>query len=201
MRNVQSRAGQFRKLHIARHANGFRRCWHSAQTESRGSYAFAHHCAVSQRGVLRMFNHRKIQRATIIHHQPRQTCGGDRFAVVGNGHDAGFFHCRNFGHRFALASHAGCADRPHPCCANHPCFVYDVSRDRRIVMHRFRIGHAANRCKAAARGGLCAGFNRLRRFLSRLAQVHVKIDESRRHNHSRSVKNFSVFHRRKFAGR
>ena len=113
MRDVQPRAGQFGELHVAGDADGFRRSRHAAQAEARGRDSFAHHRAGGQRNVFGVFDHGKIQRAAIIHHLTSQFGGGDGFAVIADGDDAGFLHGGNFRDGFAFAADAGGADGPH----------------------------------------------------------------------------------------
>jgi hypothetical protein len=55
--------------------------------------------------------------------------------------------------------------------------------DGGVVQRRFGVGHGDDRGESSERGGAGAGFDRLRLFVSRLAEVGVQVDEAR-HDHA-----------------
>src|SRR5262249_52084157 len=57
----------------------------------------------------------------------------------------------------------------------------DVVSDRPVVVHGLGVGHAADRREAAGRGRSRARRDRFLVLVTRLAQVHVHVDESRTH--------------------
>ena len=85
MGDVQTRAGKFGELNVARDTNRFGRGRHATQTEASGRDAFAHYSTCSERNVFGMFDDRKIERAAVIHDLARKACSGDGLAVIGDG--------------------------------------------------------------------------------------------------------------------
>ena len=54
----------------------------------------------------------------------------------------------------------------------------DILGDRGVVVHRIGVRHAGDRREAAGRRGARPGLDRLLVFVSRLAQMHVHVDEA-----------------------
>ncbi len=61
-------------------------------------------------------------------------------------------------------------------------FLEDVFGDARVVVHRHGVRHAGHGCEAAGHGRRRPGCHGLLVLLSRLAQVHVHVDEARTDN-------------------
>ena len=190
MRNVQPRTGERRHFHVAPHADRFRLRRNSFQSELDRLRSFAHHAAGEERRILAVIDHRKIERAAIIHHLPHQSRRCDGLAVVAHGDDSGILHRGDFRERFAFASHRSRADRPHAHARRRRGAFHDSARHRGIVVHRLRVRHAADGRESAARRRARARLDRFGHFLARLAQVAVKIDEAGRDDQALRVENF-----------
>ena len=100
-----------------------------------------------------MLDHGNVERAAIVHDLTREFCGGDGFAVVGNGDDAGFFHGGDFGDGFAFAADAGGADGPDANAGGGFGAIENEARDAGVVVDGFGVGHAADGGESAARCG------------------------------------------------
>src|SRR5580658_5751459 len=140
-----------------------------------------------------MFDDGNIERAAIFHHLASEFGGGDGFAVIGNGDDAGFFHGGDFGDGFAFAADACGADGPDANAAGGFGAVENEARDAGVVVDGFRVGHAADGGEAAARRGTSAGFDGFGGFLARFAQMRVKIDEAGSDDQATGVEDFGIF--------
>ena len=188
MSDMQPCAGQFRELHVARHAHRFGGRRHSAETEPQRSHALAHHRAARERNIFRVFNHRQIERPAIIHHLPRELGRRDGLPVVGNRYDARLFHSGNLCNRLAPAPDRGRANGPHAHRSRCLGAVQNEPRHRSIVIHRICVRHRAYDREAASRRRARSRLDGFRRFLARLAQVRMQVDKSRRNHEARGVK-------------
>ncbi len=154
--------------------------------------AFAHHAAGEKRRIFAVVDHRQIERAAVIHHLAHQARGGDGLAIVADGDDSGVLHRGDFGERFAFAADRGRADRPDAHAGCRGGAFDDAARDGGVVVHRLRIGHAADGRESAARRGARAGLDGFGHFLAGLAQMAVEVDEAGRDDQAFGVENFRV---------
>jgi hypothetical protein len=67
-------------------------------------------------------------------------------------------------------------------------FLDDVAGDGGVVVHRRRIRHRTNRRESTRGRGARPALDGFRVLESRLAQVHMHVDETRRDDQSRRVK-------------
>src|SRR5581483_9190315 len=68
----------------------------------------------------------------------------------------------------------------------------NVAGDRRIIVHRERIGHRADRREAPGGGSARAGLHGFGVFHPRLPQVHVHIDETGRYDEAGGVQDLGA---------
>ena len=148
-----------------------------------------------------MFDHRKIQRAAIIHNLASEFSGGDGFAIVRDRHDARFAHGSNIGNGFAFAANAGGADGPDADMTVGLGAVNDETGDRSVIVDWFRVGHAADGGEASTSGGQRSRFDSFGIFLARLAQVHMHVNESGSDDEAGGVEYFRTVCFREFASR
>ena len=90
-------------------------------------------------------------------------------------------------------------DRPNRKNIREACtlglFDHKAS-DCGAVVYRIRVGHGADSCESAGYSGRGAARNRLFVFVTRFAQMHVHVDETRRDNQSGCIKDFNIIRNR-----
>ena len=192
MRDVQARSSKLGELHVAGYADRFGGGGHSGKAKTRGGHTLAHNRTGSERNILSVLDHRKIERAAILHHLACEFCGGDRFAVVGDGDDAGLLHGRDFREGLAFATDACRADGPHVNAGRDFSAIKNEARDAGAVVHRFGVGHTADGGEPSASRGARAGFDGLGGFLAGLAKMRVKIDKAGSDDEPGGIEDFRV---------
>src|SRR5580704_1658639 len=115
-----------------------------------------------------MFDHRKVQRAAVIHDLASEFRGGDGLAVVRNGHDSRVAHGSDVRDVFALAANAGGADGPDSDMAKGFSAIDDEARYGSVVVDGPGVGHTADGGEAAACGRMRPSFDRFGVFLAGL---------------------------------
>ncbi len=110
-------------------------------------------------------------------HQKRRRHGT---AIVGERHAAGSFLFAELGELLPFRAERHCADRIHARQSRFGGFLEDELGDAGVVVDRFGVRHAGDGGESAGDGRSRAGGDRLLVFLTRLAQVHVNIDQPRR---------------------
>ena len=134
-------------------------------------------------GVFRVLNHHQpnfgSQRQRFAHDLVVQ----NRLAVIAQRHCASFLQCAIVAELFAQAPQCRRRHRKH---VDHRAalLVLHPSRHCRRVVDRPRIRHRADGSKSARRRRRRSAGNVLLMRLSRLAQVHMQVDEARSHNQS-----------------
>ena len=67
------------------------------------------------------------------------------------------------------------------------------SRYGRVVVHRIRVGHRADRRESSGYRGRRAARDRFFIFVARLAEVNMHVYETRRDDQSSSIENLGAF--------
>ena len=152
-----------------------------------------HVAARTQIQVLAVVNHREIERLGQLHGAAHHARIHYRAAVIRDSHDACVLHGADGGELFAGAV---LGDRPDGEDVHHGVLagaLDDVAGDGGIIVHRQRVGHAADGGEAAGRRGAGAGLDGFGMLDARLAQMHVHVDQPGRHHQSGGIEYLGTF--------
>ena len=180
MAEMDALAFRFRNKNVARNHDLLGGTGDSRQTELGGNKAFIHHAVADKVLILAVAHDEQTEMVGILHRQTEKVRVRYRLSVVGNRDDARFLHPADFRHFNARQPLGDRADRIDAHAASLRLRLFDdVARHSRVVVGRLRVGHAANRGKAAVRRRTRAGNDILFIFLTRIAQMAVHIDQAR----------------------
>src|SRR5207253_1338363 len=70
--------------------------------------------------------------------------------------------------------------------------LHDVAGDESAIVHRLRVGHAADRGEPTGGGRAGAALDSLRMLETGLAQMNMNIDEARRYDKARGVEHLGL---------
>ncbi len=124
-----------------------------------------------------MPDHRRV-----LERAPHEQRRRNRAPVVGDRDAAGRGKVGDFSELFALRSRRDGANRIHARQAGFARALDDEFGDRGVIVDRIGVRHARDGGEPAGHGRRRAGRDRLLVLLPRLAQVHVDVDEARRHD-------------------
>ena len=181
VRDVQTAARQVRERDVARHHHLLGGGRDAVQAETQRGHTLVHDPAGGEVPVLLVHDDRQAEHRRVLERPPHETGVHDGTAVVGHGHDARPVHLPDLGEPLALHAGRQRTDRVDARSARHPRPLQDELRHRRAVVHRVGVGHARQRGEAARERGRHAGRDRLFVFVARLAEVHVHVDQTGKH--------------------
>jgi hypothetical protein len=181
VQEVQTRARERGKDHVASDDHLFGRRGTPGDAEAARPLALVHRTAAHERGVLGVLrNHRARQRSGVLERASHDTRVVDAVAVV-----AEHPHPEpvELAHRRELMTGAALRDAAgrHHHARRARSRREDGGNHGRVVERRGGVRHRDDRREPAARRGARSGLHRFRFLHTRLAQVHVEIDEAGRH--------------------
>src|SRR5215475_14950820 len=144
VRDVDSRACQFGESYVARYVQVFGRAWQSVQSHQRGILAFVHGPASRAAAILAMIDYSEIEIARIFQRAPHDSRIGHGLPVVADRYYAGRLHLTDLGQLFAFRSLSDRADWKDVGEFRRAALFDDEASDRRIVVDRLRVRHAAD---------------------------------------------------------
>src|SRR5262245_26550979 len=125
-----------------------------------------------------MIDHGEVEIARIFHRASHYPRIDHWLSVVADRHDARRLHFADFGQMLAFRSLRDSADRENVGEFRRTALLDDEASDRRIVIDRFRVRHAADGREPARDSRARARSDGLFVFIARLAQMGVKINET-----------------------
>ena len=188
MAEMNTLAFHFRNENVARNHDLLGGTGGSRQTELSGNKAFIHHAVADKVLILAVAHDEQPKMVGILHRQTEKVRVRYRLSVVGNRDDTRFLHPADFRHFNARQPLGDRADRIDAHAASLRLRLFDdVARHSRVVIGRLRVGHAANRGKAAVRRRARTGNDILFVFLTRVAQMAVHVDKARGNHLARRI--------------
>ena len=176
--HMEARTGGFGQQDIARYHHIFRTAGNAAQTEPRRLHAFVHVAAGAQVQVFAMVDHRKVERFGHLHRAAHNARIHHRAPVIRDRDNTGVLHraerCQFF--TGAILGDGSDGEDIDGCVLARA--FNDVAGDSGVIVHRQRVGHAADGGEASRRRGARSGFDGLGMLDSRLSQMDVHVDEA-----------------------
>ena len=183
-------SGEFCQDAIANDVHVLGRGGHATQPQDQRPTPFVHYASRSKRNVLAVVHHGQIKSARILHRASHDTGVRHRTTVIRNGHNAGALHLAHLGQFFSLAPFRDRSDWKNVGELRALSLFDDEARDGRVIVYRIGVGHGADGSPTTSHRRRRARGNRLLVLGPRLAQMHVKIDKSRRYDEARCVEDF-----------
>ena len=175
---MEARAGKLREQDIAGHHHVLGAGGNAAQAQPHGLVALVHVAAGAEVQVFAMIDDGQVEGAGEFHSAAHHARVHHRAAIVGDGHHTRGFHGADGRQLFARAVFGDGADGEDVSHGKLAGAFDDVAGDGGIVVHRQRVGHAADGGEAAGGRGARAGLDGFGVLEARLAQVHVHVDEA-----------------------
>jgi hypothetical protein len=176
------RSGQLGERHVALDHQRLGGTRNAAQAERRRVIALVRHAVTPERGVLAVIDDGHAEHPGVLEGPPHQERARHRLPVVGERDAPGRFLFAELGELLPFRSHRHSADRIHVGQTRFRRLLEHELRDAGVIVHRIGVGHARNTCEAAGNRRSRPRRDRFFVFLPRLAQVHVDVDEPRRHD-------------------
>ena len=185
------RAGQFREQNVSRHDHLLARRRPAAQSQRGAPITFVHHAVSHERIILAMIHHRQVEHLRVFAGAAHEFVVLDAMAVVGDGHDAGFFE-RTDGREFFAGDIFGDGAGDENI---HDAFALRAFADERdgagIVNRRRRVRHANDGGETAARRRRRSGGKIFLRGLAGFAQMDVQVNQAGTDDFSSGVEFFN----------
>ena len=185
MRDVDVATGHLRQQDVATGGDGLGDTRNTAQAQRGRNRPLVRNAVALQGLVLAVLDHRHVEHAGVLKRAPRQQRRRDRQAIVSHGHATGFFQLGDVGEFFALLPTRDRTDGIDPGQVRLGRLLQDQPGDTSVVVDRLGVRHARDGSKAAGHRRCHAGRDGLLVLLSRLAQVHVHVNQARTHHQSR----------------
>ncbi len=134
-----------------------------------------------------MIDHRNLERARVFERRAHELRGHHRLAIVAHADCAGVHHLAELRERLTALAYGDGTDGIHPGSTRAQTLSHDEADRRRVVDDWIRIGHRADGGEASCGRRTCAARDRFNVGASRLAQMTVHVDESRRHDQSCAI--------------
>ncbi len=153
------------------------------------------HAVALECRILAMLDDRHAEHPGVLECPSQQQCRRHRMPVVGDRHTSGLFQLGDVCEQLALRAFRDGANRVDAREVGFGGLGQNEQRHVRVVVHGRRVRHARDRRKSTGDGRRDAARHRLLVFLTRLAQVHVHVDQTWAHHEaSRDVHDGGPFH-------